>query len=112
MDTNNWIKNSSNTWSYVNNKGEAVVGWHNLSWNNTKSWYYFDEKGIMVSSKWIKDKGKDYYLTSSGAMATNSYIKSLSSSVYYWVGSDGAWQPQWNTNNPDLKKYLYQLAEY
>ena len=105
MDTNNWIKNSSNTWSYVNNKGEAVVGWHNLSWNNTKSWYYFDEKGIMVSSKWIKDKGKDYYLTSSGAMATNSYIKSTSSSAYYWVGVDGAWQPEWNTNTPDLKKY-------
>lgn len=105
MDTNNWIKNNSNTWSYVNNKGEAVVGWHNLSWNNTKSWYYFDEKGIMVSSKWIKDKGKDYYLTSSGAMATNSYIKSTSSSVYYWVGVDGACQPEWNTNTPDLKKY-------
>ena len=105
MDTNNWIKNNSETWSYVNNLGEAVVGWHNLSWKNIKSWYYFDDNGIMVASKWIKSKNKDYYLTSSGAMATNSYIKSLSSSVYYWIGADGVWQPQWNTNNPDLKKY-------
>lgn len=105
LDTNNWIKNNSGTWSYVNDLGEAVTGWHNLSWKNIKSWYYFDDNGIMVASKWIKSKNKDYYLTSSGAMATNSYVKSTSSSVYYWVGSDGVWQPQWNTNNPDLKKY-------
>ena len=25
--------------------------------------------------------------------------------IYYWVGSDGAWDPQWDTENPDLRKY-------
>ena len=105
MDTDKWIKNNSGTWSYVNNKGEALIGWHNLSWNNVKSWYYFDENGNMKSSEWVKNKGKDYYLTSSGAMATNSYVKSKSSSVYYWVDGNGVWLPEHNTTTPDLKKY-------
>ena len=98
-------KQINSKWYYFDENCNIVTGWHNLSWKNIKSWYYFDDNGIMVVSKWIKSKNKDYYLTSSGAMATNSYIKSLSSSVYYWVGADGVWQPQWNTNNPDLKKY-------
>ena len=98
-------KQINSKWYYFDENCNIVTGWHNLSWKNIKSWYYFDDNGIMVASKWIKSKNKDYYLTSSGSMATNSYIKSTSSSVYYWVGADGAWQPEWNTNTPDLKKY-------
>lgn len=97
-------KQTNGKWFY-NKNNKHLKGWHSLEWKNVKSWYYFDENGVMVSSKWVKHKGNDYYLTSSGAMATNSYVKSTSSSVYYWIGSDGAWQPQLSTNNPDLIKY-------
>lgn len=105
MVVNQWIKNTSGTWSYVNSSGEALIGWNKLFWNGTESWYYFDENGNMEYSTWIKSNGKDYYLTSSGAMATNVYVKSTSLSLYYWVGNDGAWQPEWDTSNPDLNRY-------
>ena len=59
----------------------------------------------MLISTWINDNGKDYYLTSSGAMATNAYVQSKSQSIYYWVGDDGAWQQEWNTSYPDFSKY-------
>lgn len=103
--TDQWIKNADGTWCYVDSSGSAVTGWQRLSWNGIASWYYFDENGTMQASKWISDKGKDYYVTSSGAMATNCYIKSTSKSQYYWVGEDGAWQPEWDTSSPDLSKY-------
>ena len=100
-----WIKNADGTWSYVDAYGSAVTGWHKLSWNGITSWYYFDGNGIMQYSKWISDKGKEYYLCSDGAMATNAYVKSTSRDVYYWVGEDGAWQPEWDTASPNLSKY-------
>lgn len=103
--TNQWIKNATGTWSYVNCNGEAVTGWSKLSWNGIENWYYFDENGNMLISTWINDNGKDYYLTSSGAMATNAYVQSKSQSIYYWVGDDGAWQQEWNTSYPDFSKY-------
>ena len=105
MDKSQWIKNTDGTWSYVDSSGAAVIGWNKLSWNGITSWYYFDEKSVMQTSKWISDKGKDYYVTSDGAMATNAYVQSKSQSIYYWVGDDGAWQQEWNTSYPDFSKY-------
>lgn len=104
MSVNKWIHNNSGTWSYVNSDGAAVTGWNRLFWNGVESWYYFDENGNMLNSIWIHDNGKDYYLSSSGAMATDSYIAS-NNIVYYWVGSDGAWQKEWDTKTPNLGKY-------
>lgn len=97
-------KQINGQWFY-NKDNKYLKGWHNLEWKNVKSWYYFDDDGVMTSSKWVKHKGKDYYLTSSGAMATNAYVKSTSSSTYYWVDKDGVWQEKWDTTTPDLKKY-------
>lgn len=41
----------------------------------------------MKSNAWIKDKGKWYYLDSSGKMLHNTYTPDG-----YYVGSSGAWQ--------------------
>ena len=100
-----WVKNADGTWSYVSSSGKAVTGWAKLPWNGITSWYYFDGNGIMQASKWISDKGKDYYVCSDGAMATNAYVKSTTENIYYWVGDDGAWQPEWNTYYPNTNKY-------
>lgn len=109
MDANTWIQNDSGTWSYAGSDGDALIGWQQLAWNGVTSWYYFDENGNMLASQWINSSGKDYYLTTSGAMATNAYVKSTSQNIYYWVNWDGIWEPQWDTPSPDLKRY--RLAE-
>ena len=63
----------------------------------------------MATSRWILDSGAYYYVTKSGEMARNAYVKSSDQNLYYWVGNDGAWQPEWDTKTPDLDKY--QLAK-
>jgi len=63
----------------------------------------------MLSSQWY-DYSKDgstnqYYLTSTGAMATNTYVKDTRTNMYYWIDKDGIYEKQWDTPTPDLEKY-------
>ncbi len=105
MFVDKWIQNNSGTWSYVGPNGDALTGWQQLAWNGVVSWYCFDFNGNMVKSQWINHNGKDYYVTFSGAMATNCYIKSTTHELYYWVNEHGVWEPEWNTETPNLTKY-------
>lgn len=80
------------------------TGWQawGVDKNGQALWYYMTDSGNMATSTWIDDK---YYVDHTGAMARNGYVKSKNSNMYYWVNGDGVWEPQWNTQNPDLKKY-------
>ena len=44
----------------------------------------------MASSRWILDAGNYYYVTSSGEMAKDAYVKSIEKELYYWVNVDGS----------------------
>lgn len=93
-------------WHAFLHDGRMVTGW----FKSGGSWYYMAEDGGMCSQQWIQYKGKNYYLTSSGAMATDAYVReempyAEGRYLYYWVGPDGAWQPSYDTDKPDLKKY-------
>lgn len=50
-------------------------------------WYYVSSSGAMLVNAWIKDNGKWYYLASSGKMLRNTYTPDG-----YYVGNSGAWQ--------------------
>lgn len=103
---NEWIHDGGR-WYVFDGAGHMIRGWFH---DSSGDWYYLAEDGGMCSSQWLKDENKTYYLTASGIMATNAYIKSempISPGVYiyYWVGPDGVWQPQWDTEYPDLEQY-------
>lgn len=110
-----WVyrKNGSliqKAWEYINGRwyvfdgeGKMIKGW----FKSVEGWYYLGEDGGMLAGQWVTDKGKSYYLTASGVMASDAYIKSAKPNKdgryeYYWVGSDGAWDPAWDTTNPCL----------
>ena len=112
--TTGWMK-SGNDWYYLRggNDGSMATGWINLSgkWYHLKSgndgrmtrgwlldggkWYYLrgGDDGSMVANQWIKSGGKEYYLESSGAMATNKWIGQ------WYVDGSGAWVANANSAN-------------
>ena len=62
----------------------------------------------MYESKWLLYKNNYYYFSNDGTMGVNGYVKSKdpSSKLYYWLDSDGIYRSKWDTENPDLNKYL------
>lgn len=104
---------AQNEWEYINGrwyvfdgKGYMIKGW----FQQADGWYYLGEDGGMLSGQWLAYKGKDYYLTDSGVMATDAYIRSEKAYapmqyIYYFVGADGAWVPEKDTEKPDLEAY-------
>ncbi len=94
-------------WYVFNGNGVMITGW----FKSSEGWYYLAGDGAMCASQWVcDDDGKSYYVTATGLMATSCYVRSEKpfgpgQYIYYWVGEDGAWDPQWDTEHPDLKKY-------
>ena len=96
---------------YYGDDGKRAVGWATVpvmepdfdfttgqfSYTDKLRTYYFDERGVMVKSRWLEDDGVWYYLTDSGVMATGQV---LIGSTWYRFADNGAWQPyewvQWD----------------
>ena len=83
-------------WHYINgrwyafdNSGFMIKGW----FKTTEGWYSLGEDGGMLSSQWLEYKGKWYYLTKSGLMATNAKVKKVKSEGFDYVGADGVYDP-------------------
>ena len=60
-----------------------AAGWTQFQ---SGEWMYFNADGSYLADQWVGN----YYLDSSGCMLRNSWTADG-----YWVGNDGAWQPQW-----------------
>lgn len=94
-------------WFVFDASGKMITGW----FKTAEGWYFLAGDGAMCASQWIcDDDGKSYYVTRTGLMATSCYVRSdkpfgPGRYIYYWVGEDGVWDPQWDTEKPDLKKY-------
>ncbi|MBF1009703.1 MAG: cell surface protein, partial [Lachnoanaerobaculum sp.] len=58
-----------------------------------------------ISNQWVDVDGKSYYLTQSGLMARNGYIEDASEKLYFFVGDDGRYVKELDTDTPDLSKY-------
>lgn len=67
--------------------GDMVTGWL----RHRDSWYYLDPKkgGDMLSNEWVHYGGQWYYLGSTGAMASASWVKAENGNWYY-LKQDGA----------------------
>lgn len=111
-----WTENAwekiDGTWYKFDANGWMQTGWQ--AWGEDSKgrtlWYYLKPSGAMAASEWIEDKGKQYYVDHTGAMVREAYVKSKNKNLYYWVNADGVWEPQWDTANPNLKKYRLAYA--
>ena len=89
-------------WYVFNGSGYSITGW----FKSNEDWYYLNkDDGTMLSGQWILDSNKSYYLSKSGIMAKNCYVKSKEKDVYYWIGEDGVWDSKFDTYTPNLKDY-------
>lgn len=78
----------------------------NGAWEKTYSgWRYVYKNDAYPVNTWRLVNDKWYYFDHSGYMAENCYVTSADGTVYYWVGQDGAWEPQWDTGTPDRAAY-------
>ena len=105
---------AQNEWCYINGRwyvfdgaGYMIKGWFHAA----EGWYYLGEDGGMLASQWVQDGDKSYYLTASGLMATDAYVRADKAYgpgpeyIYYFIGSDGAWVPAEDTEKPNLEAY-------
>ena len=93
-------------WYVFDQKGYMIKGW----FKQGDDWYYMNPAdGAMLSGQWINVDEMSFYLTKSGVMAINAYIKADGKDLYYWVDADGKYQKEYDTSKPVLKNY--NLAE-
>lgn len=123
-----WVQQDNGSWSYRKKDGQLaadewihdggrwyvfdgscrmITGWYK---DSTGLWYYLAGDGGMCASQWVMDGGKSYYLTNTGAMAVNAYVRAVKPVaegiyIYYWVDEKGVYQPQWDTAHPHLETY-------
>lgn len=92
MDTNRWL-GKDNTWSYVDGSGAASTGWKYLKWSGGNDWFYFNDKGNMLTGL-QNVNGKNYYMdTRTGAMVRNKWINS--GGKWYYMDGHGAASTGW-----------------
>lgn len=108
----NYIKEdetlAKNEWLYINGRwyvfdaaARMIKGW----FKSMNDWYYLGEDGAMLGSQWAVIGRKHYYFTQSGTMAKSAYVKekkpfASGKHIYYWVNSQGEWQPEGDTEAP------------
>lgn len=80
----------------------------NGSWQkNGSRWRYVYANGAYPSNTWRQISNVWYYFDSNGYMVSNCYVKSLTEELYYWINSIGAWEPQWDTIQPESGYSIY-----
>ena len=102
-------KNVGGTWYYLNSGGDMATGWKQVGgkwyylngggdmatgWKSVDgAWYYLNGDGSMAANQWAGN----YWLTASGAMATDGWVDGGK----YYVGPDGAWIPNYGQASKD-----------
>ena len=76
-----WARNDSGSWQFIDATGRAVTGWH-TDIDGERFW--FDNRGIMISDRWVQIAGNWYYFYDSGRLAVSTVIDG------YTIGEDGA----------------------
>lgn len=90
-----WVKAEDGTWSYMNDEGIKVTGWH----KDNNNWYYLNDEGIMQTG-WINVNSTWYYLNENGAMHTG-WLKDVTGKWYY-LNIDGSMAANTTINGYDL----------
>ena len=82
-----YAKNNGIDYELIDPDVPAVTGWQNIG----GKWYYFDDNGDMLKSRWLYDGGW-FYLGDDGAMATG-WVKV--SNKWYYLNSHGVMLTGW-----------------
>ena len=99
-----WIRDGGRYYVF-DGAGRMITGWF---LEGTDTYYYMNPAdGAMLADQWTDElEGKYYYLTPSGKMAKNAFVKSKTQpDLYHFVGTDGAWMPERDINAEDLSIY-------
>ena len=88
-------------WYVFDEAGNAIEKW----FKQDEEWYYLNPTdSAMLAGQWLQIDYNYYYLTRSGVMARNTYIKDTQRNVYCWVGADGKYLKEYDTANPNIDK--------
>lgn len=96
-----WVQNSDGTYSYYNSSGKKLTnqwiggtyyvnlkGIRQTGWMyKGKKWYYFDSKGKLVRSKWLRSSTNRYYAGKDGVIYASGRYKI--GSYYYGFNERG-----------------------
>ena len=94
-------------WYVFDGAGYMITGWFQAA----DGWYYLNPAdGAMLSGQWLELDEKSYYLTKSGVMAEDAYIKGKNG-VYHFVDWNGLWCPELDTTKLGLGLKNYNVAE-
>lgn len=78
----------------------------NGAWEKSYSGWQFKYKdNTYATSCWRLIDDEWYYFNYRGLMEADCYVRSETGEMYYWLGSDGAWLPEWDTASPDRSIY-------
>lgn len=79
-----WLDQQGKQYFLSKKTGRMFKGLHKIS----KSIYYFDTNGVMVTDKWVKAKKKWYYIGADGKALVKKWKRS--NGKRYRLGADGA----------------------
>lgn len=92
-----WVK-SDGKWYYYDKNGKTVSGWHNLTKDGKKGWYYFHKNThVLQFNKWVNSSGitnypkqGDYYVGADGLRVANG--KKQTKNGYKTFDKNGKWK--------------------
>ena len=94
-DSDAKVLNRENAWTRDNGEWQKTsAGWRFAYKDGT----FATDCGRVINDTW-------YYFNYRGYMESDCYVKSDALEMYYWLGSDGAWMPEWDTGTPDRGSY-------
>lgn len=89
----------SDAWYHNDGKWKRVPG----------GWRFVYENDDYPINAWRMIEDKWYFFNQKGYMAADCYVKADEGDVYHWVGSDGAWVKEKDTNVVD--EGLYRILK-
>ena len=94
-----WTKTNDH-WTYIN-QGKTHTGWLQTS----EGYYYMDLSTGYMTTGFKQIDGKWYFFDGAGYMVSQCYVRSKSSDLYHWIGTDGVWDESGDTKQPNRAKY-------
>lgn len=87
--------NKSDAWYHNDGKWKRVPG----------GWRFIYKNDEFPVNTWRMIEDKWYFFNQKGYMAADCYVKADEGDIYHWVGSDGAWVEEKDTNVVDEGVY-------
>ena len=122
----NWINNEGSYTFRVrayNRKDRKNSGWCSdaepLVITPEEAWFHSDgiwkeengkhlflyPNGAFPQMAWRQIDGKWYFFDGAGYMVSQCYVRSKSSDLYHWIGTDGVWDENGDTKQPNRAQY-------